>query len=425
MSSQLAEISPVVKQLNVVVDGQSITKELDKAYRKLGEQVSIKGFRQGKIPRQVLERYYRKDVEQDVLGKLIGEAFRDAVVEHKMEPVANPDINVGEFVPGQDLSFSARVEVRPTISLKDYKGLPATEPAWSVSDEDVERAVEEKRLLSSTVVPVEGRDTVQEHDLCTCNFSSAVDGVEYVGGQGSAYVIEPGAGIFVKGVEDALVGKKLGEAFEVDAQLPESFRNREVAGKVAHFKVTVTDLKTRQMPTLDDEFAKDVGDFEGLADLRKKLREDLEKQAKSHAEEKAKEELIKLLIDRNPFELPPSLVERQIDASLYSMVGRLNADQMSRLGLDRQKLREDLREGAVRSVRTVLLLEAVADEEKIELPPDELELYFHRTAMATGQAIHRVREAFRNEDRLTELKARMRRERALDLVYKAATINRG
>ncbi|MEW5852582.1 MAG: trigger factor [Myxococcota bacterium] len=421
MQSQVNDVSPVVKQLNVVVDGATLTRELDKAYRKVGDKARIPGFRAGRIPRQVLEHHFRGQVESEVLGRVIGDAYRQAIQEHKVEPVAQPEINAGEFVPGQDFSFTARVEVKPHIDLKDYKGLSAKATTPSVDDQAVEAEIERLRQQVSTIAPVEGRDTVQAHDLVTTNFSGTVDGEGFSGGQGSAYVIEPGAGRFLKEVEDALVGKKVGESFEVDAKLPDTFRAKEVAGKTAHFKVTVAELKTRNMPALDDDFAKDLGDYEGLEDLRKKLRESLEQRAKEQAEGQTREELMTQLIEKNPFELPPSLVERQIDAQVYRSVGRLNPQQLQRMGLDRGKVREDMREGATRLVRGSLLLEAIANAEKLEVSETDVEEYFAKTATATGQPVQRVRAAFVG-DRREDLKVRLRSEKALDFLVKNANI---
>ena len=186
MQAQVAEISPVIKQLNVVVEGDRLIKELNKAYARLSQTAKIAGFRQGKIPRQVLERYYKKDVEGDVLGRVISDAYREAVVQTRLEPVAQPEIQAGEFVPGQDFTFSAKVEVRPAITLKNYKGLATTRSVKQVTDALVDAEIERARTQVSTLQPVTDRETIEKGDLATCNFVGTVDDTPFVGGTGSA-----------------------------------------------------------------------------------------------------------------------------------------------------------------------------------------------------------------------------------------------
>jgi len=365
MSSQVADISPVVKQLNVTVDGGVLTRELDKAYAKLSGTAKIKGFRQGKIPRQVLERYYRRDVESDVLNRVISDEYRRAILENKINPVGQPQIQAAEFIAGQDLQFTAKVEVKPAITLTTYKGLTATRDVKPLGETEINAEIERLRQSVSTIGPVTDRDVVKAGDLCTTNYYGTIDDAGFAGGSGSAYVIEQGAARFFKEIEDALVGKKVGDAFEVDAVIPDNFRNKDVRGKTAHFKVTVTELKQRNVPALDDEFAKDLGDYESLADLKDKTQKSLQVRNQESVDNDIREQLVGQLIEKNAFELPPSLVERQIDARLYPILGRMSPEQIKRMNVDRNQMREEQREIAVRQIRGALLLEALSEQEKL------------------------------------------------------------
>lgn len=421
MQSQVSEVSPVLKQISVVVEGDRLVKELDKAYRKLSDTAKIKGFRQGKVPRQVLERYFRKGVEEDVLGRVITDAYREAVTSNKLDPVGQPEIKAGEFVPGQDFQFMAKVEVRPEITLKRFTGLSADRVVKTITDADVDREVDGLRQRMGTIEPVADRDVVANGDLATCNFIGTVDDTPFVGGSGSAYVIEVGAGRFVPGVEEAMVGQKLGQAFEVDAPLPEDFRTTEVAGKTAHWRVTVMEVKIRRMPELDDEFAKDLGEYESLADLRTKLKERMEAAAKQDSERALSEMLMEALIEANPFEVPPSMVERQIDFRVFQMLSRLPPEQARRLGADRTRLREDARDGAVRAVRGALLLDAVANQEKVEVTEKDMEDHIQKLAEGLGQTPERIRSQLSGERR-DELKVRLRNDKAMDHIIANADI---
>ncbi|MBI5498556.1 MAG: trigger factor [Deltaproteobacteria bacterium] len=421
MQASVAELSPVVKQLNVVVEGDRLIKELDKAYRKLSGTAKIKGFRQGKIPRQVLERYFRQEVEREVIGKVLSDAYSEAVKTTQIEPIANPEIQAGEFVPGQDFQFSAKVEVRPTITLKSVKGLSATRIAKKVDDETVENEIKNLQQQMATIQPVTDRETAEKGDLCSLNFLGLVDDAPFQGGTGSSYVVEPGAGRFFKEVEDALPGKKVGEQFSVDLKIPDDFRAEAVRGKAAKMSVTVVELKKRVMPALDDEFAKDVGDYENLADLRTKLRAALEKRYKDEADRDLTEALMSLLIEGNPFDLPPSMVERQIDNRILQQLSRIPPQQLQRMSLNRERLREDARDAAIRQVRGALLLEAVAKQENLTVSEEDVEQEFARLAELNSMTVDRVRGQFAGERR-DDLKTRLKTDKAIGWLKQNADI---
>ncbi|HEY1098664.1 MAG TPA: trigger factor, partial [Myxococcota bacterium] len=282
--SEIKELSSIERELAITVPGDTVAKELDRAYRELSGKVKLKGFRQGKVPRYVLEQFYKGQTEQQVLEKVVNNSFREAITTHNVNPVANPTIQApGELIPGMDFAYSAKIEIKPTIALKPYAGLALKKTTYTVSDADVDAEIEKLRESMAKVAPVEGRDVVAQGDLVETNWSGTVDGEPVKGLSGIAYVIEIGGGVFpYKAAEQALVGKKLGEDVTVDVVLPADFRIESLREKTAVFKMRPLTIKQKTLPTVDDEFAKDVSEkIESLAQLKSTIKEDLEKAAEA------------------------------------------------------------------------------------------------------------------------------------------------
>jgi len=416
MKSECQTISPVMRKLDVTIDGEQIIKEIDKAYRKLGQRVTIQGFRKGKVPRVVLEQHYKAEVESDVLSHLIGDAYKEAVDEHKLHPVNQPQIKAGEFIPGQDFRYSAEVEIRPDIEIKRFKGLSATRSELRVAtDDEVAKELDRLRQRLTQVVPVENRDVVEKGDLVLCNFNGTVDGESFKGGQSVGYVIDTVEYNYLHGICEALPGKKLLDSFEVDATIPEGFHNKDVAGKRAHYKVTPTQIKRKQLPELDDEFAKDLGDYDNLQELRDKIRGELNQRYTDEHEDSYKKAVVDALIVENPFDVPPSLIERQIDVMLYQSVGRLPPEQLQAMGIDVAKVRDELRESAQWKVRRGMLLERIADLENIQAGKADVDKRIQELAEKLKQPVAKIRSAYQGEH-AEELAFSIRLEQALKLV---------
>ncbi|MBN2361812.1 MAG: trigger factor [Deltaproteobacteria bacterium] len=416
MKSECQTISPVMRRLDVTLDGEQILKEIDKAYRKVGQRATIQGFRKGKVPRVVLEQHFKAEVESDVLSRMIGDAYKAAIDEHELHPVNQPQIKAGEYIPGQDFRYSAEVEIRPEIEIKRFKGLSATRGELRVaSDDEVARELDRLRQRLTQVVPVEDRDLVEKGDLVLCNFNGTVDGETFKGGQSVGYVVDTVEYNYLHDICEALPGKKLHQTFEVEATIPEGFHNQDVAGKSAHFEVTPTQIKRKQLPEIDDEFAKDLGDYDSLQELREKIRGELNQRYSEEHEEGYKKAVVDALIAENPFEVPPSLVERQIDVMLYQSVGRIPPEQLQAMGIDVAKLRGELRPNAEWKVRRGMLLERIADLENVQASKEDVDKRIQELADKLKQPVAKIRSAYHGEH-AGELAFSIRLERALQLV---------
>lgn len=423
--AQVKEISPVERELSIVIPGDQVAKELDKAYRQLSQKVKLKGFRQGKVPRYVLEQYYKDQTEADVMERIVGASYREAIESNKLQPVAPPDIQAQqELIAGMDFSYQARVEVKPVIELKKYKELPLKKRTFSVADESVQRELDAIRERFVKVVPVEDRDTIQQGDLVQCNWSGTVDGEHVKGLGGVSYVVEVGAGRFYPEAEQAFVGKKLGESFDVEITVPDDFRVESARGKKAVLSIRPEQIKAKHMPALDDELAKDVSDdFETLEDLKKHIKDTLEKQAETRTKNDVRENAIAALIEANPFDVPNALVERHAEQLAADSLGRLPQEQAQRIwASQRQRLMEDARPRALTQVRAGLLLEAITEKEDLTVSEEDVDNHLKKLSEEAGQPLKTLKNLYKSGRRRDELKDRLATEKALDVILSSAHI---
>jgi trigger factor len=426
IQSEMKNLSPVERELSIVIPGTEVAKELDRAYRELGGKVRIKGFRQGKVPRYVLEQYYKQDTEQQVLERIVSRSFQEAVKTHSIEPVANPQIQTaGELIPGMDFRYSAKVEVKPVIEIKGWKGLELKKTVYTVSDADVQKELDMMRERQAKVVPVEDRDTVKQGDLVETNWSGTVDGEHVKGLSGISYVIEVGAGVFpYKEAEQALVGKKVKDNFTVDVKLPDDFRVEAVRGKTATLTINVLGIKAKTLPALDDEFAKDVSDeFETLQALKDSIKRELDKAAEQRTQAEARDAAITALIEKNPFDVPASLIDRQAEQIAADRLQRLPQQQAEMIWQAQgQRLKEDAKPMATRSVRVSLILEELVKQENIQITDADIDAHFEKLAADVGSDVKTVRKVYAKGRRLDELKFQLSTNRMLDRVIETATV---
>ncbi|OGQ13172.1 MAG: trigger factor [Deltaproteobacteria bacterium RBG_16_71_12] len=420
----MKQLSPVERELSVVVPGTEIAKELDRAYRELSQKVRLKGFRQGKVPRYVLEQYYKADTEQRVLEHVVGASFREAVKSHSIEPVANPQIKTaGELIPGMDFAYSAKVEVKPVVEIKQFAGLELKRTRYEVTDADVDAELESLRERHAKVVAVEGRDTVQQGDLVETNWSGEVDGEHVKGLSGLSYVVEVGAGTFpFKEAEQALVGKKVDDNFTLDVKVPDDYRTEALRGKTARLTFKVLGLKHKTLPMLDDEFAKDLSDeVESLEQLRAKIRTDMGEMAKARTETETRNVVVEALIDKNPFDLPQALVTRAAEQIAAEKLNRLPQQQAEMLWQARGvQLKEDARPAAIKQVRMSLILEELVKREKVEISDADIEAHFEKVAAELGSTVKNVKNVYKKGRRMDELRFQLSTARMLERVIEQA-----
>jgi trigger factor len=426
VQSRLESLSPVVKKLSVELAPDRVAAALNLAFQGLARSVKMKGYRQGHVPRRLVEKVYGDDVKRDVAQKLVEASIGEALEEHALKPVAPPRVENGEVLSGQPFKYVATVEVRPKIEPKDYEGLSVPAARTEVSEAQLDEELDKLRQGLAQLVPVEGREVAEAGDVAGVDSEGFVEGAPIKGSRREGGNVEVAPGSLLEGKCEALIGAHIGETREQGVTFPADWGMADLRGKEAVFKVTLKGLKKREVPALDDAFAQDVdAEAKTLADLRAKLRGDLEKQQKERAEHEQRTKLLEALVEKNPVEAPPALVERNVDAMLNGMLegfGRRGLD-VNRLGLNVDKLRQDLRARAQLEVKGYLLLDAVADKEGFKVAPEEVEAHYEKLSAEMKQPVEKIRLAYRRSHEAQEgLTARIRQDKALAFLLAKANL---
>jgi trigger factor len=412
--------------LEIEVPQAEVVKALDKAYRKLANQVNIPGFRKGKVPRNILETRLGKEALLDEAFDFVApQAYSKALDENKIEPVSRPKIDVVTFAEDKDLVFKATVVEKPEIKLGQYKDLKVSAAAEEVTDEQVDAHIETLRSRQAKMVVAEGAE-IANGDFAIIDFDGFVDDVPFKGGQGKAYPLEIGSGSFIPGFEEQLIGAKAGDSRDVNVTFPEEYHAEELAGKKAVFKVTVQDVKRKELPALDDDFAKDVSEFDTLDELKADVKNKLEQTAKEKAEHEFRNEALKVAVENSPVDVPEVMTEERIDHMVQDLDVNLQNRGMKLdvyleyLKMDVKTLRDNYREAALMNVKTDLLLEAVAKAENLEASPEDIEVEIKSMAEAYESTPEEVGKIIRSQGRIDVLVESIVRKKAANLIVDSA-----
>ena len=417
------ERTPILHTIEIEVDASRVRQAFDRAYRDLAKRVRVKGFRPGRAPRSVLEKLYGASVAEQLEHTLVSETLAEAIELSKLQPVSEPAISAGKPAPDANFKYTACVEVSPELELPNLSGLPAIRPEVSVEEAEVDARLEELRVANAPLVEEDEGAPLARGHIATIDFVGRVDGEPFEGGSGQGVQLEIGAGRFIPGFEDQLTGAQAGDDRDVRVTFPETYGNEELAGKQAVFAVHVVDVRRRQIPELDDEFAKDVGDFDSLDALRARIRADLESGQERESKETFRATLMGALLERMDFSAPPGMVDRQLQSQLASahkrLEGQLDHDAIH-AQLDRW--REEWRPHAERDVREMLALQAIARAQGIEVEDGEVHARIDELLGEPGMQPARLRELRDDEPLRESLRLQLRDEKVLDFLASAAKI---
>jgi trigger factor len=317
------ELSPNKKRLEVEIPPPQVQEAVDALYRDLNKRVRIKGFRPGKTPREVLERHYGDYVKEQVISNLVKETYPQAISQESIEPIAPPTIDTGALALERPFTYSAVVEVRPRIEVTGYKGLRLKGRKEKVTPKEVTEELERLRMMHSQLEPVGGRDRVQKGDVVLLDFQGFLGQRPIKDGKAENYLLEVGAGTMVPGFEEGLIEKKAGTKEEIRVAFPSDHPRKDLAGKEVTFKVAVKEIRQRILPALDDEFAKDVGQYKDLEELKERIKTDLQKAKEYRLKEELRQHVIEQLLQANPVEISSYLVERRTDELLHDLKLRM------------------------------------------------------------------------------------------------------
>lgn len=395
--------------LTVEVDAETFKTALDDAFKKVVKQVSIPGFRKGKIPRGLFEqRFGVEALYQDALDILLPVEYPKAVEEAGIEPVDRPEIDVEKIEKGESLIFTAKVTVKPEVKLGDYKGLGIEKDDTTVTDEDVQnelKALQERQ--AELVVKEEG--AVEEGNTVVLDFEGFVDGEAFEGGKAENYSLEVGSGSFIPGFEDQLVGLEAGAEKDVEVTFPEEYHAEDLAGKPAVFKVKIHEIKAKELPELDDEFAKDIDEeVETLAELTEKTKKRLEEAKENEADAKLREELVLKASENAEIDVPQAMVDTELDRMLKEFEQRsqmqgMNLELYTQFsGQDEAALKEQMKEDAEKRVKSNLTLEAIAKAENLEVSDEEVDAELTKMAEAYNMPVENIKQAIGSTDAMKE-----------------------
>ena len=425
MSVQVENLEKNMAKLTIEVAAEEVEKAIQAAYLKEKGKISMPGFRKGKVPRKMIEKMYGEAVfYEDAANTLIQENYPAAVEESGIDIVSRPTIDVVQIESGKPFIFTAEVAVRPEVKLGKYLGVQVTKIDTSVSDEEVEAAVEKERNNNARTVTVTDRP-IANGDTAVIDFEGFVDGVAFEGGKGENHPLEIGSHSFIDTFEDQLVGKNAGDEVEVNVTFPEKYQAADLAGKPAMFKVKIHEVKCKELPELNDEFAQDVSEFDTLEEYKADVKKHLEVEKENEAKKTKEDEAIQKIIDKSTMEIPEAMIETQTRQMLDDFARRMQSQGLTMeqyfqfTGLSEEKMMEELKPQAEKRIRTRLVLEAIVAAENIEVSDERLDEELAKMAESYKMEVEKLKE-FMGENEKKQMKEDIAVQDAVTLIVDAS-----
>ena len=393
-----------VVKLEITVDSQVFDECMNKSYNKNKHKFNIPGFRKGKAPRNIVERYFGEQVlYEDAINFACGDAYNKAVEDNGLEPVDRPEIDIVQIGGGKDLIFTATVTVKPEVELGRYKGLEVKKEEVKVTEEDVMAELNRVAERNAKLVSVEDRP-VQDGDIVNIDYEGSIDGVPFDGGSAKGRSFLVGSGSFIPGFEEQLVGLNLNEEKDISVKFPEDYHSKDLAGKEAVFRVKVNEIKFRQLPEINDEFASDVSEFETIEEYKQDILKKLTEKAQKAADKKFEDDVVRKAADNATCDIPDVMVERRLDEMMreFDMTLRYQGLDLPTyfkiMGIEAEKFRSEYRDAALNDVKAQLVLEKIAKTEGIEATDEELEQEIAKMAEQYKQPVEEMKKHLHDDD---------------------------
>lgn len=398
MSVQVENLEKNMAKLTVEVPAEELEKAIQSAYMKQKGKISLPGFRKGKVPRPMIEKMYGVGIfYEDAANELINQEYPKAAGESGVDIVSRPVIDVVTIEKGQPFVFTAEVAVRPEVTLGKYMGVSVTKIDTSVTEEEIQAEVEKERENNARSITVEDRPAA-EGDTVVIDFEGFVDGKAFDGGKGENHSLVLGSHSFIDTFEEQLTGKNTGDETEVNVTFPEDYQAKELAGKPALFKVKINEIKCKELPELDDDFAQDVSEFDTLAEYKESVGKKIQERKEAAAKRDKEEEAINKIVDKSKMEIPEAMIDTQVESMLQEYANRMAQQGLSLQqymqfsGMTVEKLREQMRPDAVKRIQTSLVLEQIAKEENIRISEEEVEAEYKKMSEMYGLDVEQVKE---------------------------------
>jgi len=414
--------------LEIEVDAEQFSQAVDKAYRKIVKNVNIPGFRKGKTPRSILERYVGKGaLYEEAMESLVYEAYFQAVADTGIVPVDQPKVEIVQVEEGKPVVFKATVQVKPEVNLGQYKELEVVKPSTEVKNKDVDKELERMQDRHAKLLTLE-EGNVQKGDITIIDFLGKIDGEPFAGGEGKDYSLEIGSGSFIQGLEEQVMGMSIGETRDIQVTFPENYQAEELAGREAIFIVTVKEIKRKELALLDDEFAKDVSEFDTLEELRNDISNTLKQAAENHANYQVRREVITKAVDNAEVDIPAAMADSQLGEMIGSFERQLlnqgfsMEDYLKYTNSTPEEMKAKIHKDAERTVKTNLVLEAIAKAENIEVSNEEMDEEIKKMASHYREEVEKFHKMLENEGQLGFITRGIIREKTLQFLVDNANI---
>ncbi|EHI55958.1 trigger factor tig [Johnsonella ignava ATCC 51276] len=427
MSLKVENLGKNMAELTITVSAEEFDKALTESFQKNKSKFNIPGFRKGKATRGMVEKFYGPGtLYEDAIDIIFNKTYPDAVKESGLNVVSKPEIDIKEMAKGKEFVYSAKVAVKPEVTLGEYKGVEVKRADEEVNDEDISEALKKEQEKNSRLITIDDRP-VENGDNTLIDFDGKVDGVRFEGGRAEDYPLVIGSHSFIEGFEEQVIGHSLGEEFDINVVFPEKYHAKELAGKPAVFTVKIKEIKKKELPELDDEFAGEVSEFETLDEYKSDLKEKLAQVKKKNAASENENAVIEKVVENAQLEIPDPMVEAQIDRLVSSYANNLSnqgltlEQYLQYTGMSMEDLRGQMRERALRNIKTSLVLEAVVKAEDISVSEERLEEELEKLAKNYKMEIEQFKEAFgkKNADDVME---NLKLQEAVDFLVSEAKL---
>ena len=392
MNANIEKLENSQVKVEITIEAEKFDKAMDEAFKRNAKYFKVPGFRNGKAPRKIVEKTYGEGVLYEEAFNIVApEIFDEVIKENNLEVVSTPEIDITQIGAGKDLKFTAKLTVKPEFKLGKYKGIKVEKKEYPVTEEDIQKHLNEMAEKNARMVTADKRRKLKEGDTAVIDFEGFVDGVPFEGGKAEGHSLEIGSGAFIPGFEEQLVGMKYDEEKEITVKFPEEYFSEELAGKDATFKVKLHEIKVKELPEIDDEFAKDVSECDTLEDLKEDIKEHIEEENAARAKFEEEEEALKQVLDATEIVIPQAMIDSEVDGYIHDMEHRLshqgfNLDAyLSMMGKTMDEMRAEYAERAEKNVKTRLVLEAIFKAEELEVTDENINAKLEEFAKAYGR----------------------------------------
>ena len=413
-------------KLTMKIEAEKFNDAIKKVYFKSAKYFNIPGFRKGKAPQAIVERYYGKEIfYEDAFNEVVPEEYEKALADNKIDAVSKPQIDIIKMEKGQDLEFTAIVQTKPEVKIEKYKGIEIPKIEYNVSNEDIEKEVKQMQEKNARLVSIE--TPVENGNIAVIDFEGFVDGVAFEGGKAENHELEIGSGSFIPGFEDQIIGMKVDEEKDIKVTFPKEYYSKELAGKDATFKVKVHEIKKKELPELDDEFAKDVSEYDTMKELRDSIKEKLEKQNKDREKYEKQDAVIKAICSEMKVDIPSGMIEVEIDNMVKDMEQRMSyqglklEQYLQMLNKTEEEFRKEYEPQAIEAIKSRLALEVIIKAEKIEVTEEEIKNKIEEMAKNYGRKPEELQE---NENIKNYIKQGIESEKAVEFLVANAKVKK-